>query len=159
MVSTGEFRLIRSGTSFGLGTQLILRELYILNVFSAGGNIVENLMSSQSGADIYKSKKWESEKGLADVLDKLILGEQSNPKHQFKVLSMFAHTIDAIKEVVDKKDIEMIIMGTKGETHSRTTGFGSGGGGGSHMKTIKPVNKLKYLTKESPMPSKTEKRY
>lgn len=100
-------------------------DFYILNVFSAGGNIVENLMSSQSGADIYKSKKWESEKGLADVLDNLILGETSNPKHQFKVLSMFAHTIDAIKEVVDKKDIEMIIMGTKGETQSRSTGFGS----------------------------------
>ena len=100
-------------------------DFYILNVFSAGGNIVENLMNPQSGGDLYESKKWESEKGLSQVLDRLILGEESNPKHQFKVISMFSHTIDAIKEVVDKKDIEMIVMGTKGETYSRTAGFGS----------------------------------
>lgn len=100
-------------------------DFYILNVFSAGGNIVDNLMNPQSGTDLYQVKKEESEKGLAQLLDQLILGEHSNPKHQFKVLSKFSHTIDAIKEVVDKKDIEMIIMGTKGETYSRTAGFGS----------------------------------
>ncbi len=110
------------------GTELYKNEatdFYLLNVFSAGGNIVENLMSPQTGTDLYEKKKWESEKGLADVLDRLILGEHSNPKHQFKVLSIFNHTIDAIKDIVDKKDIEMIIMGTKGETFARTTGFGS----------------------------------
>ncbi|MEO1033617.1 MAG: universal stress protein [Bacteroidota bacterium] len=100
-------------------------DFYILNVFSAGGNIVENLMNPQSGGDLYESKKMDSEKGLSEVLDRLIIGENSNPKHRFKVLSMFSHTIDAIKKVVDKKDIDMIIMGTKGETYSRATAFGS----------------------------------
>ena len=83
-------------------------DFYILNVFSAGGNIVENLMNPQSGTDLYELKKEESEKGLAKLLDQLILGENSNPKHQFKVLSKFSHTIDAIKEIVDKKDISLM---------------------------------------------------
>ena len=34
-----------------------------------------------------------------------------------------------------------------------------GAAGGINLKTHKPVNKLKYLSKESPMPSKTEKRH
>lgn len=100
-------------------------DFYILNVFSATGNLVESLMKPQTGSDIYESKKWDSEDGLAKVLDKLVLTKKNNPKHHFKTVSMFNNTIDAIKEIVDKKDIEMIIMGTKGETHSRTTAFGS----------------------------------
>ena len=100
-------------------------DFYILNVFSATGNLVESLMKPQSGSDIYESKKWDSENGLAKILDKLVLKKKDKPKHHFKTVSMFNNTIDAIKDIVDKKDIEMIIMGTKGETHSRATAFGS----------------------------------
>ena len=100
-------------------------DFYILNVFSATGNIMDSLMNPQAGTEIYETKKWDSEHGLAKTLDKLVLTKKNNPKHNFKTISMFSNTIEAIKEVVDKKDIEMIIMGTKGETHSRKTAFGS----------------------------------
>ncbi|MDY2587933.1 universal stress protein [Winogradskyella aquimaris] len=100
-------------------------DFYILNVFSATENIVESLMNPQSGNDIYESKKWHSEDGLAKILDKLVLTKKNNPKHHFKTISAFNNTIDAIKDIVDKKDIDMIVMGTKGQTHSSATAFGS----------------------------------
>lgn len=100
-------------------------DFYILNVFSVTGKVMESLMNLEPGSELYETKKWDSENGLAKVLEKLILREKSDAKHQFKTISMFNNTIDAIKLVVDKKDIEMIIMGTKGETYSRSTAFGS----------------------------------
>ncbi|WP_296381519.1 universal stress protein [Winogradskyella sp.] len=100
-------------------------DFYILNVFSATGNVLESLMNLEPGSELYETKKWDSENGLAKVLEKLILRGKSDSKHQFKTISMFSNTIDAIKTVVEKKDIEMIVMGTKGETHSRATAFGS----------------------------------
>ncbi|WP_439152305.1 universal stress protein [Winogradskyella sp.] len=100
-------------------------DFYILNVFSATGNVMESLMNLDPGSELYETKKWDSENGLAKVLEKLILRGTSDAKHQFKTISTFNNTIDAIKLVVDKKDIDMIIMGTKGETYSRATAFGS----------------------------------
>jgi nucleotide-binding universal stress UspA family protein len=86
---------------------------------------MESLMNLQPGSELYETKKWDSDNGLAKVLEKLILRGKSDAKHQFKTISMFNNTIEAIKTVVDKKDIEIIIMGTKGITHARATAFGS----------------------------------
>ncbi|WP_299113956.1 universal stress protein [uncultured Winogradskyella sp.] len=100
-------------------------DFYILNVFSATSNLIESFINLEPGSELYETKKWDSENGLAKVLEKLILREKSDRKHRFKTISMFNNTIEAIKLVVDKKDIELIIMGTKGETYSRSTAFGS----------------------------------
>lgn len=100
-------------------------DFYILNVFSTKGNVMENLMNLEPGGSLYENKKIDSENGLAKVLEKLILRDKSDPKHQFKTISIFNNTIDAIKDVVELKDIEIVIMGTKGETYSRETAFGN----------------------------------
>jgi nucleotide-binding universal stress UspA family protein len=100
-------------------------DFYILNVFTATGSVLESLINLEPGSQLYEIKKIDSENGLAKVLEKLILRDNSNPKHQFNTISVFNNPIDAIKNVVDQKDIEIIVMGTKGETHSRATAFGS----------------------------------
>lgn len=100
-------------------------DFYILNVFSATGNVMQSLINLEPGSGLYETKKAASQNGLETILGQLILGDNSNPKHQFKTISVFNNTIEAIKGVVEQKDIEMIIMGTKGETHSRATAFGS----------------------------------
>jgi len=100
-------------------------DFYILNVFSATGNILESLMNMEPGSELYSAAKEKSEKGLSTTLDKLILNKKGDVNHQFKTISSFNNVIEAIKQIVEKKDIEMIIMGTKGETYSRTTAFGS----------------------------------
>jgi len=98
---------------------------YILNVFSATENILESLLNLEPGSELYEMAKNKSEQGLSIILDKLIINENSNIKHQFKTISVFNNIIEAIKQIVEQKDIEMIIMGTKGETYSKTTVFGS----------------------------------
>lgn len=98
---------------------------YILNVFSAIGNPIVSLISLEPGSELYETAKLKSDNGLAKVLDMLTLSKQQNPKHQFETLSKFNNTVDAIKIVVEEKDIDMIVMGSKGETASIKSVFGS----------------------------------
>lgn len=100
-------------------------DFYLLNVFTAGDNIMEDLLNIEPGSELYESKKIDSENGLAKVYDMITMTEYDNPKHDFKTISVFQNPLEAIKDVVEKKDIEMIVMGTKGETNSMTTAIGS----------------------------------
>jgi nucleotide-binding universal stress UspA family protein len=100
-------------------------DFYILNVFSATSNILESLIHLEPGSELYETAKLHSENGLAKVYDIIAMSDYDNPKHHFEVISTFNNVIEAIKQIVDKKDIEMIVMGTKGETDSKTSAFGS----------------------------------
>ncbi|MBO3115970.1 universal stress protein [Winogradskyella sp. DF17] len=100
-------------------------EFYLLNVFSATGNIMKSLMNMEPGSELYEMAKAQSETGLANMLDMLVLNREKYPNHNFNTISMFNSTVEAIKIVVDDKDIDLIVMGTKGETASRTMVYGS----------------------------------
>jgi len=100
-------------------------DFYLLNVFTAGGNIMEDLMNMEPGTELYERKKLDSENGLAKIFNMIAMSENGNPKHHFKTISIFNNPIETIKDVIEKKDIEMVVMGTKGETYSRATAFGS----------------------------------
>jgi nucleotide-binding universal stress UspA family protein len=99
-------------------------DFYILNVFTATGNVIDSLINMEPGSELHESAKLDSQNGLAKVLDMLAFKEHDNPKHHFNVISTFNNVVEAIKNVVEEKDIEMIIMGTKGKTASRTKIFG-----------------------------------
>ncbi|MFD1016171.1 universal stress protein [Winogradskyella rapida] len=100
-------------------------DFYLLNVFSIQGNIIEGLINSELGGEWYETRKLESSNGLAEFYGRIVLTEDKNPKHNFKTISVFNNTLDAIKDVVEQKDIEMIVMGTRGENYSDTNVFGS----------------------------------
>lgn len=99
-------------------------DFHILNVFSATSNIFDSLINMEPGSELYEKAKLKSENGLAKVLDMISLLDAKNPKHHFEVVSKFNNPVEAIKHFVDEKDIEVIVMGTKGETDSRTKVFG-----------------------------------
>jgi nucleotide-binding universal stress UspA family protein len=100
-------------------------DFYLLNVFSATSRIVESLLNMEPGSELYETAKLNSENGLAKVHDMIAMSDFDNPKHNFEVISTFDNVIEAIKLIVDRKDIELIVMGTKGVTYSRGTAFGS----------------------------------
>jgi nucleotide-binding universal stress UspA family protein len=102
-----------------------LCDFYLLNVFSISGSVIEGLMNMEPGSEWYETRKLDSENGLAKTYDMITMTEDDNPKHNFKTITVFNNIVDAIKDVVEQKDIEMIVMGTKGETQSRATAFGS----------------------------------
>jgi nucleotide-binding universal stress UspA family protein len=100
-------------------------DFYLLNVFSSTGQILESLMNMEPGSELFETAKLNSENGLAKVIDMIAMSDNYNPKHHFEVISTFNSTLEAIKLVIEKKDIEMIVMGTKGKTGSKSKAFGS----------------------------------
>ncbi|MEW7290018.1 universal stress protein [Aquimarina sp. 2304DJ70-9] len=99
-------------------------DFYVLNTFNATGYALESMMVPEPGEKIYEEAKEKSEKGLGKILERLAFRDD-NPNHKFFMVSRFNSLLDAIKDFVDKEDIQMIIMGTKGSTDARDVIFGS----------------------------------
>ncbi len=99
-------------------------DFYVLNAFNATGYALESMMVPEPGEKLYDEAKQKSEKGLGKIMERLSFRDQY-PNHKFFMVSQFNSLLEAIKELVDKEDIQMIIMGTKGTTASRDVIFGS----------------------------------
>ncbi len=97
---------------------------YILNVFSATSNIVDSLLNMEPGSELYENARIDSEDGLVKILNTITLMENKSAEHSFVPISVFNNPLEAIKNVVEEKDIEMIVMGTRGETNSRKLVYG-----------------------------------
>lgn len=71
--------------------------------------------------DIYRL---DAEKSLKDFKERIV-SEFQNPKHQFISHSAFSILIEAIDELVEEKNIDLIIMGTQGATGAKEIFLGS----------------------------------
>lgn len=68
--------------------------------------------------------KKQSDKQLQEIL--LIIKEISpNPRHQYEIVSKFGNLIDEVNDLVDKENIDIVVMGTRGSSNARSMDFGS----------------------------------
>jgi nucleotide-binding universal stress UspA family protein len=81
--------------------------------------------SSDIDIEIFKEeKRQEVQKKLDDLLDSIV-GTPPNPLHTFETIASFDHLVDSVNDFVDEMNIDLVIMGTKGETSDHKTTFGS----------------------------------
>ena len=99
-------------------------DFYILNVFHVSGYTLDSMRVPETGEPYYEAAKKESEEGMERLMQMIKLHPQ-NDKHRFHTITTFNSLAEAIKIVIDKKDIDIIIMGTKGITESRARIFGT----------------------------------
>ena len=99
-------------------------EFYILNVFNAPGYALDSMMVPEPNEKQYEEVKEKSEQGLRKTLERLSFRDES-PIHKFFMISQFNNLLEAIKEVIDKKDIQIVVMGTKGATDANNLIYGS----------------------------------
>ncbi len=97
---------------------------YLLNAFTyeiinLGVNTPENAEER-----IYRVDKSKSEAKL-DKLTKMIALRNSDYDHTYTTHAVNNNPVDAIKEFVEAKDIELIIIGNKGETNALDIIYGS----------------------------------
>ncbi|SDQ51360.1 universal stress protein [Flagellimonas zhangzhouensis] len=81
--------------------------------------------ASQNDIEKYKEeKRQEVQKKLDDLLDGVV-GTPPNPLHTFETIASFDNLVDSVNDFVDEMNIDLVIMGTKGETSDHKTTFGS----------------------------------
>ncbi|MGH1386740.1 universal stress protein [Kordia sp.] len=115
-------------------------DFYLLNVFSASKNLTTSLFTMVEGSEAYESVKDASEKELNKIVDLLKVSEEDNVKHTYHIISSFNDVVEAIKDIVEKKDIEIVVMGTKGETNNHKAVYGS-----TAIKTMEKVRNCPVL--------------
>ncbi len=99
-------------------------DFYFLNVFTVNGYSIDSMMVPEPGDMGYESSKRSSEKGFEKLMD--TLGKDfDNPKHNYYTIATYNSLVYGIKDIISKKDIEIIVMGTKGTTDSKAVLFGT----------------------------------
>ncbi len=84
--------------------------------------------NKDNGSLSFKEHTATIEKNVDASLNELIgkiSKSRSNPKHSFKSLMAFESLVDAVNDFVDKKNIDLVIMGTQGKTGNKKITFGS----------------------------------
>lgn len=97
---------------------------YLLNAHGATAYSTSEMMVAEPGTVSYETAKNKSEQGLANVLDMLDFREK-NHRHDYQVISQYNDPLSAVKSVVEKRDIELVVMGTKGASNYENRLFGS----------------------------------
>lgn len=99
-------------------------DFYILNVYDYTDYATDNIMVPQLDDRLYETLKLNSEKGLEKILQRLAK-KGTSAEHTFTTISQQNNLLDAIHEIVELKDIDLVVMGTKGDTDSLNKTFGS----------------------------------
>jgi nucleotide-binding universal stress UspA family protein len=97
---------------------------YLLNAHGSTAYSTSEMMVSEPGTLSYDTAKAKSEEGLAKVMSMLDFREK-NHKHSYSTVSQFNDPLSAIHSVVEKRDIELVVMGTKGASDYENRLFGS----------------------------------
>ncbi|MCR9182303.1 MAG: universal stress protein [Flavobacteriaceae bacterium] len=100
-------------------SQFILLHAYDVNNYVEGSAFEATPIESK----LEDSKK-QSDKKLKELKNNLE-AQNKNPQHLFEVISKNYTLIDAINDQLDKKDIEVIIIGTQGNTTKYELDYGS----------------------------------
>jgi len=99
-------------------------DFYLLNVQKASSFISDDMMVMASSATIYQTIIDVSKKSIANLITKLET-KYKNDKHTFHSVVDYDNFIDSINQVTLNKQIDLIVMGTKGATGLEKVIFGS----------------------------------
>jgi len=97
---------------------------YLLNTYTPVIYDAEYVLYSPSHLTLGMIYKKNSQKGLAKV-EKKIKKAFPNSKHKWELISSFNMLNDEIKEQVNEKKIDLVVMGTKGATGADMILFGT----------------------------------
>ncbi|MEH6765113.1 universal stress protein [Aequorivita antarctica] len=106
---------------------------HLLNTFTPMAYNVATLADSYSTMMIEEINRQNSETGLLEI-EKQLKKKFNNPKHAFQTLASFNLLVSEIKAVVKERNIDLIVMGTKGATGAQEVFLGT-----NTMYTIKKV--------------------
>lgn len=100
-------------------TEFYLLHAYAEEVYGQGA-----LVSDEIREELKQKHQREAQEGL-QKLQTRILGSFPNPRHKFHTVASFGLLVDEVNHLVNKENIDICIMGTRGKTNDRKIAFGS----------------------------------
>ncbi|TLP71137.1 universal stress protein [Maribacter sp. ACAM166] len=99
-------------------------DFYFIHVFSFEKYTNNSLIIPEEGSALFELAIADCEKKFKKLLDSLEL-HNDNPKHKYHTTSSNSYLSEAIKKIIAEKDIELLVMGTKGATGAKGILLGS----------------------------------
>ncbi|WP_262916829.1 universal stress protein [Aestuariivivens insulae] len=99
-------------------------DFYIMNVQKASSFISDDMMVVSSSATIYNTIVDAAKKSINNIISD-IKKTHNNSKHNFHAIVDYDNFTDAINQVCEKHNINLVLMGTKGASGLEKVLFGS----------------------------------
>jgi nucleotide-binding universal stress UspA family protein len=99
-------------------------QFHLVHAYSTTGYAIDSMMVPEPGELAYEQARERAEKGMERIEQHLNFRD-SNPNHEFHFHIEFNSLIGAIKHHVEAHDIELVVIGTKGETDATDIIYGS----------------------------------
>ncbi len=99
-------------------------DFFIMHAYADEVYDHNTLVSREIFKELKETIHKNSDSELTKILEE-IRQVSPNPRHEYKTLSIFGTLIDEANDLVDKENIDVLIMGTKGKTDDRKLTFGS----------------------------------
>ncbi len=99
-------------------------EFYFLHAFQISGYSVDSPLDPEPGDVAYESGKNEAESGLSALMENLSF-HPNNEKHRYETIATYNSLLHAVRTTIAKKDIDLVVMGTKGITGAESLIFGT----------------------------------
>jgi nucleotide-binding universal stress UspA family protein len=101
-----------------------IAEFFIMHAYQDEIYADDELLSRETMHDVTEIISNRSQIKLESIL-KDIQKTSPNPQHKYQVISANSMLIDEADKIVDEKNIDIIVMGTRGKTNDRRLTFGS----------------------------------
>ncbi len=99
-------------------------DVFIMHAYADEVYDHNTLVSREIFDELKETVHRNSDKQLAKILEE-IYQISPNPRHTYNTLSVFGTLIDQANDLVDKENVDILIMGTRGKTDDRNLTFGS----------------------------------
>jgi nucleotide-binding universal stress UspA family protein len=99
-------------------------EIYLLHAFADSVYEAKTRLAHEIFEELQEKALQRSKEALEETR-KQILDFSPNPKHSIHTIAEFGLLVDSVNDWVEKENIDVVVMGTKGETADRKLTFGS----------------------------------
>ena len=99
-------------------------EFYFMHAYEDEVYNDKGLSTRDNFEDVLRVVSKNSQNNLEDLL-KIVKEISPNPRHNYNIISAYNSLVDEADLIVDGKNIDVIVMGTKGETNDKKLTFGS----------------------------------
>ena len=99
-------------------------DFYLWNVLRASAYVTDDIMSAEATFTVYEAVTKSSKDALEGLKEDLKI-EYNNQKHTFHTVMDYDNFVDSANQMIEKENIDLIVMSTKGANNLEKAIFGS----------------------------------